>query len=292
MTGNFSIMPRKSGYYSQYGEDQIIEEYFTQLGLNKGFFFEMGAGDGIEYSNTKLLTDKGWSGLLVEADLGKFKELKKNYSNNKKITLSNERCSEENSLNEIFDKHNIKKLDLLSLDIDGIDLTIIKLLNFNKYRSKIIIIEYNLFIPIDISYEDKNDTGNSSSVLAIKEFMNNNNFKLVNFTFSNLIFIDKNIDTNFKEIELNEIYEKLNPTRVGFNNNGEILLFDKNGIIKSEYFKLPSQKKFIMYQPMPKFLRKKNNHHGQRFLKNFYSHVVFLFNRPFLFFKYLFEKFK
>ena len=43
MTGNFSIMPRKSGYYSQYGEDQIIEEYFTQLGLNKGFFFEMKA---------------------------------------------------------------------------------------------------------------------------------------------------------------------------------------------------------------------------------------------------------
>ena len=283
-------MSEKKKYYSQYGEDQIIEGYFNQLGLSKGIFFEMGAGDGIEYSNTKLLTDKGWSGLLIEADTNIFKKLKKNYLNNKNITISNERCSKENSLNEIFNKNDIKELDLLSLDIDGIDLTVIKLLNFNKYRPKIIIIEYNIFIPIDISYEDENDTGNQSSALAINEFLNSKNFKLVNFTFSNLIFIDKNINENIKQIELNEISKKLNPIRIGFNNSGEILLFDKNNIIKSEYFKLPSQKKFIMFQPMPKFLRKKNNHHGLRISKNFYSHLVFLFNRPFLFFKYLFEK--
>ena len=283
-------MSERNKYYSQYGEDQIIEGYFNQLGLNKGTFFEMGAGDGVKYSNTKLLADKGWSGLLVEADSNIFKKLKKNYFNNKNITISNERCSKKNSLNEIFDKNNIKNLDLLSLDIDGIDLTIIKLLNFNKYRPKIIIIEYNLYIPIDVSYEDENNTGNQSSALAINKFLNSKNFKLVNFTFSNLIFIDKNINESLKQIELDEISKKLNPIKIGFNNSGEILLFDKNNIIKSEYFRLPSQKKFIMFQPIPKFLRRKDNHHGLRFPKNFYSHWVFLFNRPLLFFKYIFEK--
>ena len=46
-------MSERSKYYSQYGEDQIIEGYFNQLGLNKGTFFEMGAGDGVVLSMTK-----------------------------------------------------------------------------------------------------------------------------------------------------------------------------------------------------------------------------------------------
>ena len=53
-------------FYSQCGEDkQIYEKYF----LNKqgGVFLELGAMDGIIYSNTKFFEDAlGWSGVLIE----------------------------------------------------------------------------------------------------------------------------------------------------------------------------------------------------------------------------------
>ena len=244
-------------YYSQYGEDKIIEKYFEKKNIKNGIFFEMGAGDGILYSNTKFFTDNGWSGLLIEPDVNEFNKLKKNYTNNENIIVGNEKCSLENNLNIIFEKYNLKKLNLLSIDIDGLDLTILKLLDFKKFRPNIIIIEYNIFIPNDVEYEDNKNTGNLSSALAIKNFLNKENYKLVDFTFSNLIFMEKTFDNEILEIDLKNISKKLNPLRIGINNNGKILLFSKNKELDKEYFKLPSQKKFIITQPIPNFLRKK-----------------------------------
>jgi FkbM family methyltransferase len=53
-------------YYGQCGEDKHIhEKYF--YGKRGGVFLEMGAMDGIKYSNTKFFEDSlGWSGVLIE----------------------------------------------------------------------------------------------------------------------------------------------------------------------------------------------------------------------------------
>lgn len=279
-------------YYSQYGEDKIIEKYFQKKNIINGTFFEMGAGDGIQYSNTKFFSDNGWSGLLVECDDVQYQKLKKNYEKNQDIIVANEKCSKENDLNFIFKKYNLKNLDLLSLDIDGLDLTILKLLDFKNFKPKIIIIEYNIYIPNDVEYEDEKNTGNLSSAFAIKKFLNNCNYKLVNCTFANLIFMEEKFDKEIIPIGLEKINENLNPLRLGINNNGKILLFSNNTELNKEFFKLPTQKKFIISQPIPRFLRKKNYHHSQRFLKSFYSHLFFLIKSPILFLKYLKDKIK
>lgn len=44
-------------------------------------------------------------------------------------------------INQILEKHFSKGLDLLSIDVEGLDLAILKSLDFNKYKPKIICVE-------------------------------------------------------------------------------------------------------------------------------------------------------
>jgi hypothetical protein len=53
-------------YYSQKGQDRWVVERANR-GQKRGYFVEIGAGDGRTHSNTYVLErDYGWSGLLVE----------------------------------------------------------------------------------------------------------------------------------------------------------------------------------------------------------------------------------
>jgi hypothetical protein len=53
--------------YSQHGEDQAIADRFGRK--RGGYFVEVGALDGIQFSNTYYLErDLGWTGVLIEAD--------------------------------------------------------------------------------------------------------------------------------------------------------------------------------------------------------------------------------
>lgn len=53
-------------FYGQCGEDQIVFEKYFHTKRN-GIFLEMGALDGVTYSNTKFFEDTlDWSGILIE----------------------------------------------------------------------------------------------------------------------------------------------------------------------------------------------------------------------------------
>ena len=57
----------------------------------------------------------------------------------------NENIKELNtiSLNDLFSKNNIKEIDYLSIDTEGTEFEILKSLNFEIYRPKVITIEHN-----------------------------------------------------------------------------------------------------------------------------------------------------
>lgn len=69
-------------FYSQSGEDNYLNtKYFKNK--NNGKYIELGALDGILYSNTKFYEDTlGWSGILIEPHPIKFKGLQHNRPNN------------------------------------------------------------------------------------------------------------------------------------------------------------------------------------------------------------------
>ncbi len=57
---------KKSGtYYSQHGQDKLLaEKIFPQK--RNGIFVDIGANDGIAFSNTYFLEQIGWNGLVIE----------------------------------------------------------------------------------------------------------------------------------------------------------------------------------------------------------------------------------
>jgi FkbM family methyltransferase len=68
------------GYYAQTGQDKIIEEFFqNKPPLNK-VFVEVGAFDGVHYSNVRRLYEYyAWTGLSIEPVKKNFRMLEKSY---------------------------------------------------------------------------------------------------------------------------------------------------------------------------------------------------------------------
>ena len=92
--------------------------------------------------------NKGWSGVLIEANKKKFRELQKTYLDVSKAVLINEfvNISGQNTLDEILSKTAIpKEFDFLSIDIDSTDYHIWESLEI--YRPKLVVIEFNPSIP-------------------------------------------------------------------------------------------------------------------------------------------------
>lgn len=67
--------------YSQNNEQDYIVNYFKE----KGKFIDIGAYDGITFSNVRALAENGWSGVCYEADTKVFKDLSKNYKEYKHV---------------------------------------------------------------------------------------------------------------------------------------------------------------------------------------------------------------
>ena len=54
-------------FYSQLGEDLFIFKNFINKIVKDGIFIELGALDGIKYSNSKFFEDElGFTGILIE----------------------------------------------------------------------------------------------------------------------------------------------------------------------------------------------------------------------------------
>lgn len=111
--------------YSQFGEDSIIK---TILGDKVDFFVDIGAYDGVKFSNTKFFKDNWSEGLSFDArDRGNPDVIQEFF------TVEN--------INEIFAKYDVPdKFDLLSLDVDGNDYWLWKAL---RYEPKVVVIEYD-----------------------------------------------------------------------------------------------------------------------------------------------------
>jgi FkbM family methyltransferase len=75
--------------YSQNNEEIVIHGELERLGIITGSFLDIGAWDGIGFSNTFRLAELGWGGVCVEPSPMVFPKLVRNYENNDKIKLVN-----------------------------------------------------------------------------------------------------------------------------------------------------------------------------------------------------------
>lgn len=76
-------------FYSQFGEDLeiytcLIHPFLDHYKENQGIYIEVGAGDGVKYSNTKFFEDElNFTGILIEPGPSTHQLLKKTRPNNR-----------------------------------------------------------------------------------------------------------------------------------------------------------------------------------------------------------------
>ena len=157
-------------------EDKFINNYFRKK--SKGFYIDVGCYHPLEGNNTQLLYKKGWSGINLDINhfsIELFKFFRKRDINinsgvsNKKNrpimyfrkeinmlnTLDeniakihfkngyNKKYVQVNSLNFFISKYfkKLEKIDFINIDVEGVELDVLKSLNFKNYKPKLICIE-------------------------------------------------------------------------------------------------------------------------------------------------------
>lgn len=71
--------------YSQHGEDTVIVERLTARGITRGSLIDIGAWDPFEKSNSRLLLEAGWWGILVEPSPAAVRSLLREYGDDDAI---------------------------------------------------------------------------------------------------------------------------------------------------------------------------------------------------------------
>lgn len=134
-----------SRIHSQGKQDGILAEIFRRLGIERGSAVEIGAWDGVTYSNTRALLEAGWRCGYIEIDPIRFEILKRNIegfdaaASNQMVTLESGSCLDDvmTALEMPLD------LSLLCLDIDSHEFWIWQ--SLEKYRPLVVCIEYNAY---------------------------------------------------------------------------------------------------------------------------------------------------
>jgi FkbM family methyltransferase len=165
--------------YSQYHEDRVINKLLKKKQI--GTYIDVGANDPIHFNNTKYFYDKGWHGINIEPNSILFKKILKRRTRdiNLNIGVGEKRgelifyeisadtlstFSEEmakKSIEEghkLISSHTVKVLtladifeeylanlaiDFMSIDVEGLDLEVLKSNNWLKYRPTVVMVEIN-----------------------------------------------------------------------------------------------------------------------------------------------------
>jgi FkbM family methyltransferase len=168
------ILNIKSPVLEDLIEKQLVWEFFSRK--CEGFFVEVGANDPHSGSQTWLLEQNGWSGVLVEPQAALCEKLRRERRNSKVFqvacsgperegeaslyigaqdgisTLEPQRDSHGTqfvgtervritTLDKVLSEAGAIKIDFLSLDVEGYEIEVMRGFDFEKYQPSLILIE-------------------------------------------------------------------------------------------------------------------------------------------------------
>ncbi len=189
-----SLSAYRKNFYSQNGEDGVLQEICARLGLKQGCFVEFGAWDGMHLSNTFYLLKQGWSGVYIEADAVRFQDLTRNMANfDGRVELINAFVEPEGSNrldNLLAATKTPRDFGLLSIDVDSCDWQI--WLSLQNYSPLVVVVEINSSIPVGIFQTHRGGSIEGSSFSAMLELGNQKGYTAVCHT-GNLIFVKRSL---------------------------------------------------------------------------------------------------
>ncbi len=192
-----NLLEFRKNVTSQTGEDGVLEKIFEVIGVDEGWCVEFGAWDGKKHSNTfNLITDKGWKAVLIESSPKRFPALQETYRAYPDVVALQRIVGFETPdlLDEILATTPIPiDFDLLVVDIDGNDYHVLAAVE--KYRPKVVVIEFNPSVPNHVHLVQKKDLNvqHGSSLRAITTLCSERGYELVCCTGSNGIYVRKEL---------------------------------------------------------------------------------------------------
>ena len=199
--------------------NEMINYFFKNK--KKGIYIDVGCYHPYNGSNTKLLYDRGWSGINIDLDfhtIDFFNFVRKrdenvniaisdnegekdlfffhnrsainSLSENRKKQAKEIRKIQTKTLNSVLENSKFKneKINLLSIDVEGHEMEVLNSLNLEKYIPEMVLIE---FLDEDIFKNLEFHNQNISKIInsEIYKYMIKNNYHFVNWLHSDLIFV-------------------------------------------------------------------------------------------------------
>ena len=208
--------------YSGSAQDIIIDHFFKDK--TKGVYIDVGCYHPYNGNNTKMLYDRGWSGINIDLDfhtIDLFNYIRKRDENiniaisekegeydlyhfhnrsalnsldaNRKNNAKEVKKVKTKTLNSIIEnsKFQYDKINLLSIDVEGHELEVIKSIDLNKYAPEIILIEFMEGKLNEIKFYKQNINFIIDSDLY--KHMTMNNYYFVNWLNNDLVFAHNDI---------------------------------------------------------------------------------------------------
>ena len=205
--------------YSQAGEDMVVDFLLQGVGIQP-LYLELGTNHPKAGNNTYKFYRRGCRGLLVEADPSLIQAIKKarrrdtvlnvgvgvDDSSSKRFyifdcsgintfdekeAMDRDQCSSTKikavidipmmSVNKIISKYLSRTPDFLSIDIEGLDLAVLKTLDFELYPIPVICAETCLYSETHIKGKDS----------EIERFLTTKGYFVYADTYVNTIFVNK-----------------------------------------------------------------------------------------------------
>lgn len=205
--------------YSQCGEDLIVDFILNCLKISSPSYLDIGAYHPTHLSNTYLFYQKGYRGVCIEPDPILFAEIKKVRKRDTCLnvgigtshvdgadfyvmtsktlnTFSREEAERYQSYNQrlekivqvplipirtILEQRFVSCPNFISLDVEGLDLQILRTFNFSKYRPEVFCIETLTYT------EDKSE----KKINEVIDLMISNDYFIYADTYINTIFVSR-----------------------------------------------------------------------------------------------------
>jgi hypothetical protein len=202
--------------YSQADEDGIIEEIARRIGIERGYFIEIGCGDGRE-NNSHYLLLKGWRGIWVDGDANNTAAIRAALPLDGRLRLVEQMVTRDNvaAIPAAAGSPGDGAPDLLSVDVDGNDLAIAEAA-IAAWSPKMIIGEYNAKFPpplqLEVAYDPKhrwrNDDYHGASLAAWATRLRPS-YRLVtcNLAGTNAFFVREDFVDRFARYALEQLFQ-------------------------------------------------------------------------------------
>jgi FkbM family methyltransferase len=207
--------------YAQCGEDLIMRHIFNALQITTPTYLDIGAHHPSYLNNTKVFYDEGARGVNIEPDpsliaafhkrrprdlnlnvgvggcsgtlpfyimstqtLNTFSEVEaKAVSREGKVAIEKVIDIPVVTVNDVIKDHFSRPPDIISLDVEGMDLAILRSLDFANYRPKVLCVETITF----------SDHRQGRKIPEIAEIMRDNRYFAYADTNVNTLFVDRGV---------------------------------------------------------------------------------------------------